>query len=362
MSEISYHALGGDKKLNEIVFAGSHDAAITEGGKNAKTQNLDIHGQAKAGVRLFDIRITGAIVKKGTADKVVTLKAYHGTGGKKEHSGLDLRTGDRTALTVKSMSGGTYGMTLSKILADAAKFVREKPTEFLILKFDKCDNWGAIAEACIDILGDTIFKEKGNVNLKTLHQLRGKVVVLFSKSGQKASGLQDPAAKGILAFENLKSGGSFDKDFNGLQYYGKGGTSILKPFAKISQNKDRQKSLMRKGIGCGPEVIGMMYWTTTGIFESIRQRNDTMWTKVKRDSLKKLWTNGLYESIQERMGAAFNGKVHSTGPMLKVFMPNVVMIDFADADKCKTIYDLNVVAAVDLTDAAIVLEPFLMTG
>lgn len=359
---ISYYQLGENKKLNEIVFAGSHDAAITQGGGNAKTQELDIHGQASAGVRLFDIRITGSVLKKGGADKVLALKAYHGTGGKKTQTGLDIRTGGRTDLTVKSMSGGTYGLTLSKILNDAAKFVRENNNEFLLLKFDKCDNWGAIAEACIDLLGDTIFRGRGNVNLKTLRELRGKVVVLFSQSGRAATGLDDPTRHGILAFQNLKGGGAFDRDFDGLQYFGKGGTSVLKPFFKISQNKKKQKSLMRKGVGCGPEVMGMMYWTTTGIFESIRQRNDTMWTRVKRQSLKKLWTNGLYESIQERMTAALDGKVHSSGPVLKAFMPNIVMIDFADEDKCRTIHELNVVATVDLTDVATVLEPFLLTA
>ncbi|MGY1411053.1 MULTISPECIES: hypothetical protein [unclassified Luteimonas] len=359
---ISYYQLGGNKKLNEIVFAGSHDAAITQGGGNAKTQDLDIHGQASAGVRLFDIRITGSILKKGESDKVLALRAYHGTGSKKVQTGLDLRTGNRTDLSVKSMSGGTYGLTLSKILTDAAKFVKENDTEFLILKFDKCDNWGAIAEACVDLLGDTIFRTRGNVNLRTLRELRGKVVVLFSKAGQAATGLDNPVRHGILVFQNLKGGGGFDQDFDGLQYFGKGGTSILKPFSKISQNVKKQSSLMRKGIGCGPEVMGMMYWTTTGVFESIRQRNDTMWTKVKRESLKKMWTNGLYESIQERMSSAMNGRVHSNGPVLKAFMPNIVMIDFADEGKCKTIYELNVVASVDLTDVATVLEPFLLTA
>jgi len=33
-------------------------------------------------------------------------------------------------------------------------------------------------------------------------------------------------------------------------------------------------------------------------------------------------------------------------------MPNFVMIDFADAGKCRTIYDMNSVAATALTSAA----------
>ena len=38
--------------------------------------------------------------------------------------------------------------------------------------------------------------------------------------------------------------------------------------------------------------------------------------------------------------------------MLKTPMKNFVMIDFSDANKCKTIYDLNSVAASALTAAA----------
>ncbi len=52
-----YIELGPDKQLNEIVFAGSHDAGISGGGSNAKTQSLDILGQAQAGVRFFDVRV-----------------------------------------------------------------------------------------------------------------------------------------------------------------------------------------------------------------------------------------------------------------------------------------------------------------
>ena len=69
-----------DKRINEVVFAGSHDAGVTDGGGNTKTQDLDIYEQAKSGVRVFDVRITGAVVKQGGASKVVALKAYHGKG------------------------------------------------------------------------------------------------------------------------------------------------------------------------------------------------------------------------------------------------------------------------------------------
>ena len=56
---IAYYGLGAGKRPNGIVIAGSHDAGITSGGANVQTQNVDIAGQAVAGVRLFDLRIAG---------------------------------------------------------------------------------------------------------------------------------------------------------------------------------------------------------------------------------------------------------------------------------------------------------------
>ncbi len=56
---IKYYDLGSNKQLNRIVMAGSHDAGMNRGANNVKTQSLDIYNQAKSGVRIFDIRITG---------------------------------------------------------------------------------------------------------------------------------------------------------------------------------------------------------------------------------------------------------------------------------------------------------------
>src|SRR5690349_8464741 len=136
---ITYYDLGPNKKLNEIVMAGSHDAGITQGASNVQTQDLDILGQANAGVRIFDIRITGAIVKKGPADNVVALKAFHGGASSTKTTGIDLRTNQTTEMKT-GLKYGEYGMTLSKILNDSKKFVTQNNTEFLLLKFDKCSN------------------------------------------------------------------------------------------------------------------------------------------------------------------------------------------------------------------------------
>jgi len=351
---ITYYELGPDKRLNEIVMAGSHDAGVTFGSDNTQTQDLDILGQATAGVRLFDIRITGAVVKEGGASKVTALKAYHGVGPTAKKSGVDLRSGEADKVKVKSMWGGAYGMTLSKILGDASKFVSENGTEFLILKFDKCHNWLQIAEACIAVLGNTLYKEGGNLNNKTLRDLQGKVIVLFSSSGAQAVHHLYGIPQGILTFKNLygDSGSStYDENYHGLQYFGKGGTSVLKPWDKLKQNFKKQSKIMQKGGDGTPAVMGMMYWTTTGINESIRTRNEGMWTAPNVARFKNLWESGLNAAIMSRVNAYAKIDGFAGGQTLKAFMPNFVMIDFADKEKCKHIFELNTIPVTFFVNA-----------
>jgi hypothetical protein len=347
---VTYYQLGSGKQLNDIVMAGSHDAAITQGGSNAQTQDLDIYGQADAGVRIFDIRITGAIVKSGGAGDVGALKAYHGSnlkvfGGKQ--TVVDLRSNETEKMKIKPMKLGTYGMTLSKILSDAARFVQEKGDEFLILKFDKCDNWPLIAEACVELLGDNICKLRGSLNTRTLSELRGKVIVLFSVKGREATGWTDAAARGILAFQNMTDGGTFNRNFDGLQYFGKGGTNAFAFWRsdkdKLKENMDRQAKLMQKGAATDPKVMGMMYWTSTGLTQSIESRNDFMWNDENTIKLMDLWATRVPKNVDRTAS--------SSGPLLKEFMPNFVMIDFATPERCAKIYDLNLLAANRMSKA-----------
>src|SRR5262249_58359308 len=128
MPRINYYQLGANKRLNEIVVAGSHDAGITSGAANVQTQDLNIADQARAGVRVFDIRIAS------TGGAQPLLKTYHGAK-------ID---------PAKESIRGAFGEGLSKILSDAKNFVTSAHylDEFLVLKFDKCSNWPDIARQC----------------------------------------------------------------------------------------------------------------------------------------------------------------------------------------------------------------------
>lgn len=363
---ISY-ANFSNRRLNTLVFAGSHDAGITGGGDNAKTQNLDIRQQADAGVRIFDLRIMKGITGN--------LRSYHGSKA------------GRILIT------GTKGIGLAEMLGDAKNFVAANTSEFLILKFDKCSGWKDIAQECVDVLGDHMYAGGGNLSRKTVSDVAGKVVVLFTKDGYKeiaklrelaSSSTAGPVPEGreiarirgkptvasIMLVKNLYSDGlvsPYDDREGGLQYVGKGGTSLDNGDfdEKLAENVRKQQRIMGAAInGADPEAFGMMYWTTTGVFKSIQQRDAHNWNAPAQmraavqggiggaaynppapqfgDGMKRLWLQGMgaYMNLNIPAGARPGGVVPH-GQVIKRFMPNFVMVDFADSQKCQAIFDLN---------------------
>ncbi|QKX16067.1 phosphatidylinositol-specific phospholipase C domain-containing protein [Microbulbifer sp. YPW1] len=354
--EITYFNLGPQRRLHEIIFAGSHDAAITSGKSNAQTQNLNIYEQAKVGVRLFDLRILAQGDEQGAS-----LVAYHGSAKKakarKMHSDHTNKTHN---IEVSSgMNLGTTGLKLSNMLKSAKRFVTEPATknEFLILKFDKCSNWKLIAETCVAILADKIFKKTNDIEFSklTLQDLAGKVVCVFNdKALAETPDLTLGPQHGILGFRSLKSKNGPNKAYKpayqGMQYFGKGGTPISHIWktkrGKRQENFDKQKKLMLQMANSddlqSPNVLGMMYWTATGLTHSIKLRDEVLWNRTGVHKLGELWRCGLEASIGHQMELERIKCLEWGGKMrMKAFFPNIVMIDFASYDKCKTIYGLN---------------------
>lgn len=168
------------------------------------------------------------------------------------------------------------------------------------------------------------------------------MIVLFSSSGLR----ELPAPDGILGFKNVSAQStSYDLAYQGLQYYGKGGTSPFNPIAKLKQNIKKQSKLMQGAGALGnPEVIGMMYWTTTGLVESITKRDDGMWDAPNISKMKALWGQGLGDFVNSRVSLPSSNRLASAAQRRSLF-PNIVMIDFADNAKCQQIRDLNALTA-----------------
>ncbi len=357
---MNYYDLGEKKQLNQIIMAGSHDAAITQGSVNAKTQSINIHGQATAGVRLFDLRITGQIVG-GKDQKVMELTAYHGTPSKVKitTSGKDVAN----VTAANNMKLGTWGMELKEILTQAKDFVKGNPSEFLLLKFDKCDNWQQIAEMCVEILGDYLYMVPGNLNVTEQKRLKSKVVVLFTPKGYDQVHNRPEVTKevllGIHQIKNLYGSGKvYQQTFDGLQYWGKGGTSPVTFGTKrsIDENIKKQKKILSAAIDQKPssylDVMGMMYWTTTGVIGNIEERTKEMWKAKYTEKMVELWrairdhagTDTVAETSVKKVQKGQEEKdqyFRVWTAREKQFLPNFIMTDFADSDKCNTIFKLN---------------------
>lgn len=362
MAGLDYLAKYPNKRLNEVVIPGAHDAGIyTANRDNVQTQALNIAQQANAGCRFFDMRIATHKSKQG-GTTVYTHKAYHLDGS------LVLQNKVKNVPGIKSYQNvshaGGWGGELETMLAQAAGFVATNPTEFLILKFSKCANWGDIAETCIRVLGEQQYRDGGNLNNKTVQQLAGRVITVFDESARKhlteVITQQRGRPHGIMFIKALydKETGrssSYDPHYWGIQYFGKFSSTD-----KVGKNTAKQAKILNDGAATHIDALGMMYWTTTGLLGNIRERNDGMWSLSNVAALRQTWEAGLEAAIWNRFGrekesalrlAATTGG--ALGGRMKAFMPNIVMMDFVDPNKCDIVDQLNAVAATALQKLAI---------
>ncbi|CAM4084755.1 hypothetical protein [Roseateles saccharophilus] len=343
-----------NKQLNQIVFPGSHDAGIYGQGKsNVITQSLDIAGQANAGVRFFDMRIATVKRSDGSFDQ----KSYHLAKGVIDNKHKGARPGEAQSHQNVGHLGGWGQDTLTDMLTQAKTYVAANPSEFLILKFSKCYNLKDVVDTCVRVLGDTQFNHntsggaKINLNTRTVGSLAGKVITLFDPKELEKLGpvINGQIYSGCLSFGELfdkETGASrqYQKDFHGLQYFGKFSSTD-----DIKKNTKKQAKQMGSGVTCDRDAMGMMYWTTTGMLASIKDRNDKMWSGVNVQALRDVWEAGYKKAMMNQLGALSFKDLYRSNSHLYVanknrwtsFTPNIVMIDFADYQKCVTIYNLN---------------------
>lgn len=359
-----------NKKLNEIVIPGSHDAGIY--GPNikgfSKTQNLNIYEQAQAGCRFFDLRI--AVHKHYDKSNLqYEAQAYHADGAVLGSSKIwksnqkKSRTNFTKYQTIRAGKG--WGGSLDTMLVQARNFVQRNPTEFLILRISKSFNYNYIAQRCIKILDGFHYESGGNINHKFVSQLKGKVITVFDESARQLVTNPWKMAPGITFVKSLydkdsKQFSAYDPNYEGLQYFGKYSNTKGKwsNNAKVNYNTKKQAQLMSQNAAAPIDVLGMMYWTSTGVSSNIEIRNGIMWNDINSQALKETWTQGLADAISDRLGKEEENFLKLKkqndqmggylGGRMKAFMPNIVMMDFVAKDKCDIIKTLNDVAAVQL--------------
>lgn len=343
------------KQLNQIVIPGAHDAGIYGPGKdNVITQSLNVGEQANAGVRFFDMRIATVKLKDGTLEQ----RPYHLAQSLVSDKKIKNAPPGAVQSYQKVDSWGGYGKdSLSQILNQAKLYVGQHASEFLILKFSKCYNLGNVVETVVDVLGNAQFNANGvigqsiNLNLRTVGSLGGKVITLFDPNEFAALGLPANSARytGCLFFGELfdkktKSSKQYQAQFHGLQYFGK-----FSDTSSVDTNTKKQKKTMEAGVACHRDAMGMMYWTTTGLKGNIHTRNEKMWEGVNSQALRQVWEAGYQKALTNQLGALnFNDLYQKNGRYYVAnknswtsFTPNIVMMDFANYQRCVTIYNLN---------------------
>jgi hypothetical protein len=307
------------------------------------------------------------------------LQTYHGSLSTKTKTRFVTIGGVPQPRVVErsTMKYEGWGLSLNSILQGAHDFVTlDDPNEFLLLKFDKCKNWELIAEAAVATLGNTMYHASGDVNTKTLEQLKGKVVVLFAKEGMDE--IRDaatearyqlnqrrprvapntPSLDSVVRWQNLQKEPipAYDPISTGLKYFGGFGDSMLSPTtsSKIKKNLAKQVSNMTAARSQDRRVLRMMYWTTTGVFQNIEDRNREMWQAPNLRNFLTAWDAGVSTSVMAHApltpGQVLVGGM-PVATQIRNYFPNIIMIDFADQAKGDLIFGLNQMTTTQLPEA-----------
>jgi hypothetical protein len=346
------------RRLCEVVIAGSHDAGIDSGGGLTRTQTVNIRQQLLCGARFFDLRIASRRVTVNGQQEAefATFHAPRKPGGflqtKKVNRpvvGQPAGGNQQVDAVHKGLLLGHYGQALVDVLQDVAAFLNGAPTEFVILKFDKTMNKAVVASLCQQHLGARMYTGVGaGLNETPIGQLAGQAIVTFQDNNQAGVGL----GGGAVGICNLQKGLGYNPNYVGIQYYGKGGKTKWKLGVgrKIAKNRVCQERLMTEALNKDPRTLGMLYWTTTGFTESVKSRDDQLWADGGAD-LSKLWSECLLMSAYQ-LPPHVNLFNPASGVLLKLFFPNIIMMDFVNPPRCNTVFQMNATAGTTLTQMA----------
>jgi hypothetical protein len=168
--------------LGRLHLPGSHDAGTSAGyidltafgtNSNSATQTLTIPEQIGAGTRFFDLRLAKHNKK---------IVAHHTTAGQ-----------------------GAYSkVSVDDVLAQAAAFCRQHPSEVVIFRISHTDADTKADEIAIASGGDQLHKGTGNLCSKTLSEIarEGNLVCIFDNKKFKTN-----QARGIQGYAKFKGSG-----------------------------------------------------------------------------------------------------------------------------------------------------------
>jgi hypothetical protein len=322
-------SLRGDTQLKDITMPGSHDAGIYPGDvsqtgpgsislKRSLTQSGSIYEQCMAGSRFFDVRFK---------EESGAVRAYHQTAGM-----------------------GALGGTDDKILADVAKFLSSRGSEFVILRISHTkESTGILQKILSSPLASKLYKGSGNIALTPISALRGKAICIFDSDDFSAASLTQTA--GFHPFAKYSGGGGVV----GLQTCGKYANDnsirnvISSQLGHTHQHKDHPR-----------DHLFVLYWTQTGGYVEDNTRKPVNEAKALE---KHRATGGAHHNMDYMLSMLQGGGskygetfTYTKGAWTKKqtitvqpttwqdrrdHFPNVIMYDFVNAETSNKIVTLN---------------------
>lgn len=322
-----------DKKLlRQIVMPGSHDAGvygtvqtIVRSQAMVKPsytvcQHSDFFMQATAGSRFFDCRVF--LRAKPATERTSPADKYENRLG---HFAREKVSGS------KQPSMGGYGGALAAVVGQAFEFVLANRTEFVILRFSHTYHPSECVDEVKQVIASkaaysgAVYKQTGNIAVKPIGELRGKVIMVFD---EKFNHHITPS-EGIHRFKKYKDG--LDH-IDGLSTCGTFSSSMKMSKVHEGAIGGANKHLAHPG-DTSLGHLHFIYWQQTG---SAFGEKDVYKTTSAPKKPGKDWSGGAHANL----GAFVDELKVNLTPEAK--MPaNVISHDFVTADTCTRIIKMN---------------------
>jgi hypothetical protein len=309
------------KWLRQIVMPGSHDAGVYGTAqvilradslvKHSYTvcQHSDFAKQALAGSRFFDCRVFFKKIPRN--ERLAPDRKYENVLGHfAREKGLFGKSKEPTL--------GGYG------------FVLANPSEFVILRFSHTYHPAECISEIKQIIaskptyGGAVYKQPGNIAVRTIGELRGKVIMVFDEQFNH----NITPSEGIHRFKKYSGGLSH---IDGLSTCGKFSSSMS--MAKVHEGAIGavDQHLAHPG-DPGTAHLHFVYWQQTA--GMLGEKDVFRTTSAARGQGQ--WTGGAHANLGAFM-TELNQKKSSSGRV----PANVISHDFVTAETCKNIIRLN---------------------
>lgn len=312
--------------LKQIIMPGSHDAAVDRTSikkvvvptTHTLTQEFGIEGQCIVGSRFFDIRLEGK--GKYVGDEIV---GFH-----------------------KTLNMGATGRSAREILHEVYSFLKDNPSEFVILRFTHMSENTGIIDV---IKNHHLFKDRingermlytgtGNLVNHPINGMRGKAILIFEEEKFKTALKMNTQSQGFHCFRKYSQNNL--KPINGIVTCG--GFTSNSDISVVFDNKLGKVSKFARG---AIPVVGKFLISDKGQKQKLKEhekhRKDHLfvlsWTQTggNIEANTTSSTGGSHSELEKILISYLKGQGQNHA------MPNVISMDFVHTHSCEKIVNLN---------------------